>query len=141
MTGHAPEAPPWHAGGGLPALSAPGLARLWALLFLSSLVLLLCARAARADTGGIEVEAADFVIVGGGTAGCVIAARLCQRFGDASILLLERGQERNQTEEESVRAVRAPSSRLPLLNACTQNALGGCLHRVLRGTVAGHCFR
>lgn len=74
---------------------------------LATLLVLMCTRTAAAMSAR-EPEAADYVIVGGGTAGCVVAARLCARFRDARILLLERGQERNATEEEHVRAVRSP---------------------------------
>eukprot|EP00892_Ulva_mutabilis_P012581 jgi/Ulvmu1/9696/UM055_0034.1 len=86
---------------GLPALPAPTLTRFLALLVLATLLTLLTTSRAQ-DTGG-EI---DYVIVGGGTAGCVMAARLCTRLPDAQIVLLERGQERNQTEEELVRAMR-----------------------------------
>lgn len=48
----------------------------------------------------------DFVIVGAGTAGCTLAARLCVTLPSASILLLERGATRNASEEHLVRAAR-----------------------------------
>ena len=37
---------------------------------------------------------ADYVVVGGGTAGCALAARLCEGLPDARVVLLERGQPR-----------------------------------------------
>lgn len=49
---------------------------------------------------------ADFVIVGGGTAGCVLAARLCADLPEAKILLLERGAPRTTNEEFIVNALR-----------------------------------
>lgn len=44
-------------------------------------------------------ESADFVIVGGGTAGCVLASRLCQDLPQSKIVLLERGPPRTKIEE------------------------------------------
>ena len=48
----------------------------------------------------------DYVIVGGGTAGCALAARLCEAKPDQQFVLLERGQKRNADLEFLVRAVR-----------------------------------
>jgi choline dehydrogenase-like flavoprotein len=48
----------------------------------------------------------DFVIVGGGTAGCVLAARLCAGLPDAKIALLEAGTPRTAEQELIVRAPR-----------------------------------
>ena len=50
---------------------------------------------------------ADYVIVGGGTAGCVLAAKLCTGLPDAKIVLLERAAPR------SAEAVRLPFSSPP----------------------------
>lgn len=44
---------------------------------------------AGADVG----NTADFVVVGGGLSGCVIASRLKQRYPNRSIVLLEAGQD------------------------------------------------
>jgi choline dehydrogenase len=44
-------------------------------------------------------SAADFIIIGGGTAGCALAARLCTGLPDQQVVLLERGVPRNQTED------------------------------------------
>jgi len=52
-------------------------------------------------------SAADYVIVGGGTAGCVLAARLCARFPAASVVLIERGRPRTPAQEFKVRAMSA----------------------------------
>lgn len=49
---------------------------------------------------------ADFVVVGGGTAGCAVAARLCEYLPDVSIVLLERGAPRNDAQELLVRSPR-----------------------------------
>lgn len=48
----------------------------------------------------------DFIIVGAGTAGNVVAARLCKSLPKATILILERGEPRNETTEFLVRASR-----------------------------------
>lgn len=41
---------------------------------------------------------ADYIVVGGGTGGCALAARLCVGLPHASVTLLERGKERNSEE-------------------------------------------
>ena len=51
-------------------------------------------------------RAADYVIVGGGTAGCALAARLCTAAPDATVTLLERGAPRTADEDLLVSAVR-----------------------------------
>ena len=38
---------------------------------------------------------ADYVIVGGGTAGCVLAARLCTGLPNATIVMMERAEPRS----------------------------------------------
>lgn len=48
----------------------------------------------------------DYVIVGGGTAGCSLAARLCTLLPEASITLLERSQPRDEEAEFLVRSPR-----------------------------------
>lgn len=53
-----------------------------------------------------EAAYPDFVIVGGGTAGCTIAARLCSRVRTASVVVLERGVPRSPQSELLTRAVR-----------------------------------
>ena len=53
-----------------------------------------------------DPERADFVIVGGGTAGCALAARLCEGLPHATVAVLERGHPRTAAEELRVRAVR-----------------------------------
>ena len=44
-------------------------------------------------------DTADFVIIGGGTSGCVVAARICEKLPDASVVVLERGAQRTAEEE------------------------------------------
>lgn len=41
---------------------------------------------------------ADYIVVGGGTGGCALAARLCMGLPGASVTLLERGKERDSEE-------------------------------------------
>jgi len=48
----------------------------------------------------------DFIIVGGGTAGCTLASRLCTGLMHSNILILERGAFRNATDEFLVRSPR-----------------------------------
>ena len=52
----------------------------------------------------------DYVVVGGGTAGCALAARLCEGLPGASVVLLERGAPRTQ---EQVLCLPAPVNRTP----------------------------
>lgn len=59
-----------------------------------------------ADASADTPAAADFVIVGGGTAGCVLAARLCDNLPDASVVLLERAAPRTEEEDLLVRSPR-----------------------------------
>lgn len=51
-------------------------------------------------------QTVDFIIVGAGTAGCVLAGRLCVALPKAKIIILERGKERTATEEFLVRSPR-----------------------------------
>lgn len=57
-----------------------------------------------AGTAAGAAPSADFVVVGGGTAGCVVAARICRDLPDASIVLLERGKPRSREENLRVRS-------------------------------------
>jgi malic enzyme len=50
-----------------------------------------------ADDFGTALEA-DYVVVGGGTAGCALAARICEGLPNATVVLLERGLPR--TDEQ-----------------------------------------
>eukprot|EP00892_Ulva_mutabilis_P008488 jgi/Ulvmu1/6010/UM026_0136.1 len=47
---------------------------------------------------------ADFVVLGGGTAGCAVAARLCENLPGATIVVLERGVPRTPQQELLVRS-------------------------------------
>lgn len=46
----------------------------------------------------ISTETADIIVVGGGTAGCAIAARLCALRPEYQVTVLERGNPRNVTQ-------------------------------------------
>jgi hypothetical protein len=72
------------------------------LLRLSALV----SGVAAAADNDIVPGTADFVIVGGGTAGCVLASRLCTELPLAKIVLLERGAPRTDEEEFIVNNLR-----------------------------------
>ena len=50
--------------------------------------------------------AADFVVIGGGTAGCALAARICENLPEASIVVLDRSVPRTKEEELFVRSPR-----------------------------------
>ena len=88
-------------------------------------------------------DSADFVVVGGGTAGCVLAARICENLPDSSVALLERGAPRTERQELLVQAPRLYATALndPMLTEAwdTQpNAgLGGRRLRSLTGSTLG----
>ena len=50
-------------------------------------------------------DVADYVVVGGGTAGCALVARLCTQLPHRTFALLERGMPRDGTDEHLVRSV------------------------------------
>lgn len=67
-----------------------------------------------ASAGNNEVPMdADYIIIGGGTAGCVLATRLCENLPDASIVVLERGAPRNARQDLQVLPCKA--------NACAEH--------------------
>lgn len=51
-------------------------------------------------------ETTDFVVVGGGTAGCAVAARLCEYLPHSQVTLLERAPPRDSNAEFLIRAPR-----------------------------------
>jgi choline dehydrogenase len=59
-----------------------------------------------ATTAQAQTADYDFIIVGGGTAGCVLANRLCQGLPDARIAIFEAGGMRSSEQEANVRAPR-----------------------------------
>jgi choline dehydrogenase len=67
-----------------------------ATLFLAAASLII---AATAQDDASASANADFVIIGAGTAGCVMAARLCQGLPSAKIVILEQGPARTDEEE------------------------------------------
>jgi choline dehydrogenase-like flavoprotein len=71
-----------------------------------SLVYMIAEMAASNIIAEYSISANDFVIVGGGTAGCVLAARLCAGLPNAKIALLEAGTPRTDAQELIVRAPR-----------------------------------
>ena len=68
---------------------------------MSVLAFLVVAGAVQAAT-----QEADYVIVGGGTAGCALAARLCSGLPDKKFTLLERGKPRTPEQDLLVDSVR-----------------------------------
>ena len=90
-------------------------------------------------------EAADFVVIGGGTAGCALAARLCESLPDASVVLLERAAPRTEREDLLVRAPRlffelwgAPErSLLDVWETEPNTGLGGRKQTQLAGKTLG----
>ena len=60
--------------------------------------LLAGARPQAPEAAAPEATQADYVVVGGGTAGCALAARLCEGLPHASVVLLESATPRNQTQ-------------------------------------------
>ena len=61
---------------------------------------------------------ADYVVVGGGTAGCALAARLCEGLPGATVVLLERSAPRTQAQ---ARTMPLPAA-VPLEEASTTAA-------------------
>jgi alanine dehydrogenase len=62
-------------------------------LVVSTAIALLAQGAAVASLGAGAFRAAlraDYVVVGGGTAGCALAARICEGLPNATVVLLER---------------------------------------------------
>ena len=84
--------------------------RMHAAMKLRQAVLLLAAAAptrTAADSGApVATLSFDYVIVGGGTAGCVVAARLCAALPHSSVALLERGAPRSDADEDLVTQMR-----------------------------------
>lgn len=73
------------------------------------------AQAPAAAPDAAAAASADYVIVGGGTAGCVLASKLCVGLPDAKIVLLERAAPRSP---EAVRSC-IPITSLPnFLSPC-----------------------
>ena len=64
---------------------------------LATVVLLAGAGAQAPEAAAPEATEADYVVVGGGTAGCALAARLCEGLPGASVVLLERGAPRTRS--------------------------------------------
>ena len=65
---------------------------------LASAALLAGARAQAPEAAAPEATEADYVVVGGGTAGCALAARLCEGLPDTSVVLLERATPRTPAQ-------------------------------------------
>lgn len=85
----------------------------------------------------------DFIVVGGGTAGCVLAARLCSALPESQVVLLERGIPRNSTAEFLVRSPRKAldARRSPLVAEFWQSLpnkeLFGTTHVIRTGNTLG----
>jgi choline dehydrogenase-like flavoprotein len=59
---------------------------------------ILAAVAGLAAPAAAQGMAVDYIVVGAGTAGCTLAARLCEGLPDAQVLLLERGAPRTREQ-------------------------------------------
>ncbi len=77
---------------------------------------------------------ADYVIVGGGTSGCAIAARLCAKMPKKRFILVERATPRNSTAEF---LTRAPSN---LGVAFQSPILGEVIHVLPNAGLGGRAF-
>lgn len=98
----------------------------------------------RADRSRPPPPVADYVVIGGGTAGCAVAARLCAGLPHATVALLERGAPRNETAEALVNAMRltADTWRNPditeaLLTAPGPGVSGRSLEALTGNTLGG----
>ncbi|KAI0558281.1 Glucose-methanol-choline oxidoreductase [Gracilaria domingensis] len=85
----------------------------------------------------------DFLIVGGGTSGCVLAARLCTAFPGLHVTLLERGLPRSPNSEFLVAAPRklyqtwSDRSITEFFESLPDEGLGGRVTPTLTGTTLG----
>lgn len=64
----------------------------WTLLHAATVAATAFSAAAQGTNATAE---ADYIIIGGGTAGCVLASKLCQGLPDSKIVLLERAEPRS----------------------------------------------
>lgn len=65
---------------------------------LATSVLLLLFQIVASQATQTSTETTDIIVIGGGTAGCAIAARLCALRQDLQVTILERGNPRNATQ-------------------------------------------
>lgn len=79
-----------------------------------ALVLLTLALVHAAASPASAADPPDFIIVGAGTSGCALAARLCTALPHARLLLLERGRSRTRLEPQRKRKPAAAVSRAEL---------------------------
>ena len=116
-----------------------------AFALLAPLSLLLAAVPVLAQDG----QVADYIVVGGGTSGCALAARLCEYLPEAQVTVLERGEPR--TDQQELEVWRETQERLhdsaehcvcqscdllalllQLKHACAAVSLHRLLHRALQ---------
>jgi len=110
---------------------------------MAATALLLTSAACAALPAAASSPTADFVIVGGCTAGCTLATRLCTALPRARVVLLERGSPRNGSEQFLVRAARLSTATWPvpslseIILSAPARGLGGRTVRLLSGATLG----
>jgi NAD-dependent dihydropyrimidine dehydrogenase PreA subunit len=103
--------------------------RMW--LVVGTAIALLAQVTAQAPLSAVDFEAAleaDYVVVGGGTAGCALAARICEGLPNATVVLLERSLPR--TPEQARCFLSKHSELKSLCNSCCIVCCNSLLDRV-----------
>ena len=78
----------------------------------------LAASSVTAHQQAFKGGAADYIVVGGGTAGCALVAQMCAAIPDKKFVLLERGKPRTKEEELRVRTPACKHSSTTICPGC-----------------------